>query len=51
MQVTLRAQSCKIDSRCCFGFCLGLFEVLVTVRAHFYEIGGSAVRGDGAGIL
>ena len=59
MQVTLRAQFCKTDCRVVWravwsagagavlGFCLGLFELLVTARAHFYEI----VWGDGAGIL
>ena len=65
MQVTVREQICKIGCRVVWravwgagagagavlGFCLGLFEVLVTVQAHFYEIGGSAVRGDGPGIL
>ena len=50
MQVTLRAQFCKIDGRVVWravwgadagavlGFCLGLFEVLVTVQAHFMRL-------------
>ena len=53
--MAVQAQFCKIDRRvlwravwgagagAVFGFCLGLFEVVVTVRAHFYEIGGGAV--------
>ena len=34
--------------RCCFGV---LFEALVKLRTYFCEIGGSAVRGNSAGIL